>query len=70
MLPVIAEVVGVSEAFDARFQHTADGQPLVVCDVVNPGRIPIAASGDIEHIEVVASPAHRGLYRIMKSTLD
>ena len=66
MLPVIAEVVGVGEAPDARFQNSGHGQAHVVLNVVNPGRVAIAASGDVERIQVMVSPAHGGLYRIMK----
>src|SRR3954464_1563796 len=66
MFPVVAEVVGVDEAGDAGFQQAVQGQPIFVGDVVGSVAIAVLPATDIEGMEMVIMPTHRGLDRLMQ----
>src|SRR3954464_5833468 len=66
MFPVVAEVVGVDEAGDAGFQQAVQGQPIFIGDVVGSVAIAVLPATDIEGMEMVIMPTHRGLDRLMQ----
>src|SRR4051794_6381325 len=66
MFPVVAEVVGVDEAGDAGFQQAVQGQPIFVGDVIGSVAIAVLPATDIEGMEMVIMPTHRGLDRLMQ----
>src|SRR3954447_18781042 len=66
MFPVVAEVVGVDEAGDAGFQQAVQGQPIFIGAVVGSVAIAVLQATDIEGMEMVIMPTHRGLDRLMQ----
>ena len=68
MFPVVAEVVGVDEAGDARFEQAIQGQAIFVGDVVNGVAIAVLPAADVEGMEMAIMPAHGGLDRLMQIT--
>src|SRR3954451_22658939 len=61
MVPVVAEVVGVSEAGDARLDQAVQGDACLVGDIINRTRIAVLSARDVEGVEMVVFPSHGGL---------
>src|SRR5712692_4396594 len=68
MFPVVAEVVSVDEAGDAGFQQAVQGQAIFVGDVVNGVAIAVLPAADVEGVEMLIMPTHRGLDCLMQVT--
>src|SRR3954453_8645056 len=61
MVPVVAEVVGVGEAGDARLDQAVQGDACLVGDIINRTRISVLSARDVEGVEMVVFPSHGGL---------
>src|SRR5215213_8085715 len=68
MFPVVAEVVGVGEAGDARLDQAVQGDAVLVGDIVDGTRITVLPALDVECVEMVVVPSHGGLDCAMQVT--
>src|SRR3954452_19264760 len=68
MFPVVAEIVSVGEADDARLDQAIQGDAFLVGGIVDGARIAVLPAFDIECVEMVVFPAHGGLDRAMQVT--
>src|SRR4051812_32170944 len=68
MFPVVAEVVGVGEAGDARPDQIVQGDAVLVGDIVDGTRITVLPALNVEGVEMVVFPSHGGLDCAMQAT--
>src|SRR6201995_725336 len=66
VVPIVAEIVDIAEAGDAGFEHAAQGQAVLVGDVIDGAAVAILSAVDVEGMEVAALPTHRCLDRLMQ----